>query len=284
MIRVKDAEVSLKFYQDIMGMKLLRKSESQAGGFTLFFLGYGPSAPEATANGVNPVADREGLLELTWNHGTEKDANFKYHDGNTEPQGFGHICVSVDDLDAACARLEEKGVNWKKRLTDGGTKDLAFALGTSFSNAQCTVLIILKIPMATGSRLCRTKSSRHVQAGEFTRTARIALPTVGDSHLQSELATHSFSQSYSADCYTNVHVTDILWPVINACNTILHEHKPSTPHCVHGGPACNPSLPGSSLAFSCKSSKTVFSPGMDLGWTRPYCRLHLSEYFDWPKA
>ncbi|KAK3056119.1 hypothetical protein LTS18_011703, partial [Coniosporium uncinatum] len=69
-----------------------------------------------------------GLLELTWNYGTEKDDNFKYHNGNDEPQGFGHICISVDDIDAACSWFEEKKVNWKKRLTDGRMKNIAFVL------------------------------------------------------------------------------------------------------------------------------------------------------------
>lgn len=36
--------------------------------------------------------------------------------------------ISVDDLDAACARLEKTGVNWKKRLTDGRMRDIAFVL------------------------------------------------------------------------------------------------------------------------------------------------------------
>ena len=129
MVRIKDPEKSLHFYKDIMGMKLMRTSENKDAEFNLYFLGYGPDAPESSANGVNPVADREGLLELTWNYGTEKDANFKYHNGNDEPQGFGHICVSVDDIDAACKRFEEKGVNWKKRLTDGRMKNIAFVLG-----------------------------------------------------------------------------------------------------------------------------------------------------------
>ncbi|CAI6331631.1 unnamed protein product [Periconia digitata] len=128
MIRVKDAEVSLKFYQETMGMQLMRKHEMESAGFNLYFLGYGGPVAENTPEGVSPTADHEGLLELTWNYGTEKDANFKYHDGNAEPQGFGHICISVDDLDAACARFEEKKVNWKKRLTDGRMKEIAFVL------------------------------------------------------------------------------------------------------------------------------------------------------------
>jgi len=93
MIRVKDAEKSLKFYQDVLGMKLLRTSENEKAGFNLYFLGYGP----ATAEGEG-TADREGLLELTWNYGTEKDEAFRYHDGNSEPQGFGHICKSMSCL------------------------------------------------------------------------------------------------------------------------------------------------------------------------------------------
>jgi lactoylglutathione lyase len=94
MIRVKDYEKSLKFYQEVMGMTLMRTSENEAAKFNLYFLGYpgGKDVPETTVNGVNPVADREGLLELTWNYGTEKVEDFKYHNGNDEPQGFGHIC------------------------------------------------------------------------------------------------------------------------------------------------------------------------------------------------
>ena len=38
------------------------------------------------------------------------------------------IAVSVDDLDAACKRFEDLGVNWKKRLTDGRMKNVAFVL------------------------------------------------------------------------------------------------------------------------------------------------------------
>lgn len=47
----------------------------------------------------------------------------------TDPTQVGHICVSVDDLDAACKRFEDKNVAWKKRLTDGRMKNVAFILG-----------------------------------------------------------------------------------------------------------------------------------------------------------
>ncbi|KAG7131163.1 Lactoylglutathione lyase like protein [Verticillium longisporum] len=118
MLRVKDADKSLAFYRDVLGMNLLRKNESSS--FTLFFLGYNKDG--------DGTATREGVLELTWNHGTEKEADFKYHNGNDQPQGFGHICVTVDDIDAACERFESLNCNWKKRLTDGRMKNVAFLL------------------------------------------------------------------------------------------------------------------------------------------------------------
>lgn len=90
MIRVKDADKSLKFYQDVLGMSLVRTAENPEAKFNLYFLGY--ASPQATAAG-DKTPSREGLLELTWNYGTEKDPSFKYHNGNDQPQGFGHICA-----------------------------------------------------------------------------------------------------------------------------------------------------------------------------------------------
>ena len=43
-------------------------------------------------------------------------------------KGFGHICLSVDDIDEACKFMESKGVAWKKKLTEGRMKNLAFVL------------------------------------------------------------------------------------------------------------------------------------------------------------
>lgn len=118
MIRVKDPTASLKFYQETMGMTLLRTLEMASSGFNLYFLGYPPESAPPSAGGDYSTSVYEGLLELTWNYGTESDPNFSYHNGNADPQGFGHIGVSVDDVDAACTRFEEKGVRWQKRLTE----------------------------------------------------------------------------------------------------------------------------------------------------------------------
>lgn len=51
----------------------------------------------------------------------ESDENFKgYASGNDEPgRGFGHICVAVDDLQAACKRFDDLGVKFKKRPEEG---------------------------------------------------------------------------------------------------------------------------------------------------------------------
>lgn len=91
MIRVKSAETSIKYYEDVFGMTLIRTKENPDAGFNLYFLGYAGSNPIPKDA---PSPQWEGLLELTWNYGTEKQEGKVYHDGNSEPQGFGHICES----------------------------------------------------------------------------------------------------------------------------------------------------------------------------------------------
>lgn len=70
------------------------------------------------------------MLELAHNHGTESDPNFQgYANGNSDPGlGFGHIAISVDDVDEACERFDKLGVQFKKRLTDGKMRHIAFIL------------------------------------------------------------------------------------------------------------------------------------------------------------
>jgi lactoylglutathione lyase len=71
-----------------------------------------------------------GILELTHNHGTESDPNFQgYASGNADPgRGFGHIAITVQNIEEACARFESLGVPFKKRLTDGKMRHIAFIL------------------------------------------------------------------------------------------------------------------------------------------------------------
>ncbi|KOS13080.1 glyoxalase i [Malassezia pachydermatis] len=119
MYRIKDPKASLEFYQDVLGMELIDKMQMEE--FTLYFLGY------QHQHGVSR-SKREGLLELTHNHGSENDPNVSYHTGNSEPRGYGHICVSVANIEEACARFEKLGVKFQKRLTDGKMKNIAFIL------------------------------------------------------------------------------------------------------------------------------------------------------------
>ncbi|EJD52328.1 glyoxalase I [Auricularia subglabra TFB-10046 SS5] len=129
MIRVKDPKKSLEFYTNVLGMDLIH--EAPNSDFTLYFLGYDKSDGKLTAEEkLNGLWMRDAVLELTHNHGTESDANFAgYANGNTDPgRGFGHIAVTVPDIEAACERFEKLGVPFKKRLTDGKMKNIAFIL------------------------------------------------------------------------------------------------------------------------------------------------------------
>lgn len=87
MIRVNDLEESLKFYCDVLGMKLLRKKDYESGRFTLAFVGYGSEAENA-------------VIELTYNWDTHQ-----YDLGNA----FGHIAIGVEDIYRTCDALRGKG-------------------------------------------------------------------------------------------------------------------------------------------------------------------------------
>jgi lactoylglutathione lyase len=87
MIRVGNLESSLRFYTEVLGMKLLRKKDYPEGRFTLAFVGYG----EESQNTV---------VELTHNWD-----NSSYDLGN----GFGHLAIEADDVYAACEKIRERG-------------------------------------------------------------------------------------------------------------------------------------------------------------------------------
>ncbi|MGF1485644.1 MAG: lactoylglutathione lyase [Prochloraceae cyanobacterium] len=89
MLRVGNLEESLKFYCEVLGMKLIRKKDYPGGEFTLAFVGYGDESENA-------------VIELTYNWGTDK-----YDLGN----GYGHIALGVDDIYSTCEKIKEQGGN-----------------------------------------------------------------------------------------------------------------------------------------------------------------------------
>ncbi|HEZ5837022.1 TPA: lactoylglutathione lyase [Neisseria meningitidis] len=89
MLRVGNLEKSLDFYQNVLGMKLLRRKDYSEGRFTLAFVGYGDETDST-------------VLELTHNWDTER-----YDLGNA----YGHIAIEVDDAYEACERVKRQGGN-----------------------------------------------------------------------------------------------------------------------------------------------------------------------------
>ena len=87
MIRVNDLEESIRFYCDVLGMRLLRKKDYPSGRFTLAFVGYGAESDAA-------------VVELTYNWDTRA-----YDLGNA----FGHIAVGVADIYQTCEAVRAKG-------------------------------------------------------------------------------------------------------------------------------------------------------------------------------
>jgi lactoylglutathione lyase len=125
----KTPAVSLDFYTRVMGMRALRKLDFPEMKFSLYFLARvdeNDEVPEEEGKRTAWTFSQTGILELTHNWGTENDPDFKYHDGNQQPQGFGHICFSVPDLAAAVRWFDENQVPYVKRPEQGKMKDVAF--------------------------------------------------------------------------------------------------------------------------------------------------------------
>jgi lactoylglutathione lyase len=87
MLRVGNLEESVKFYTEVLGMKLLRQKEYPDGKFTLAFVGYGDDSDHT-------------VLELTYNWGVEK-----YNLGDA----YGHIAIGIDDIYATCNEIKARG-------------------------------------------------------------------------------------------------------------------------------------------------------------------------------
>jgi lactoylglutathione lyase len=87
MLRVGNLEASIRFYCDVLGMKLLRQQDFPDGKFTLAFVGYGDES-------------HHSVIELTHNWDTSE---------YTIGDGYGHIAIGVDDIYATCEAIAAKG-------------------------------------------------------------------------------------------------------------------------------------------------------------------------------
>ncbi|MFK8013720.1 MAG: VOC family protein [Marinicellaceae bacterium] len=95
MIRVVDVEKSLHFYQELLGLKLIRHNDYEGGRFSLYYLATEAGQPE---------------IELThnWDGGEYKAGN-----------AFGHLAFSVENIYDLCQKLEEAGVTILRPPRDG---------------------------------------------------------------------------------------------------------------------------------------------------------------------
>ena len=89
MIRVRDLDKSIDFYTRLLGMSLLRKSDSPGGRYSLAFVGYGDEASQA-------------VIELTY--------NWDQAEPYTLGSGFGHLAIGVADIYGVCEKLAAAGV------------------------------------------------------------------------------------------------------------------------------------------------------------------------------
>jgi lactoylglutathione lyase len=131
MLRIRDPQKSVAFYRDVLGMTLLNTFDFPEMKFCLYFMAYlrpeDGEIPQDRAASVEFTCRQKAAIELTHNYGTESDAAFPgYHNGDSEPRGFGHIGITVPDVYEACERFEKLGVEFVKRPDDGKMKGLAF--------------------------------------------------------------------------------------------------------------------------------------------------------------
>jgi lactoylglutathione lyase len=96
----------VKFYTEVLGMRLLRRSDRPDQKYTLAFVGYDD---EESAT----------VLELTYNYGVDK-----YEMGTA----FGHVAIAVPDAYKACEEVKKRGgtVTREAGPVKGGTTVIAF--------------------------------------------------------------------------------------------------------------------------------------------------------------
>ena len=108
MLRVRDLDAALDFYCNKLGMKEIRRIDSENGRFTLIFLA--SSDDLETAEGDSGGTGPSPCLELTYNWDPED------YDGG---RNFGHLAYAVDNIHAFCQQLMDAGVTINRPPRDG---------------------------------------------------------------------------------------------------------------------------------------------------------------------
>lgn len=108
MIRVTDPDATIRFFE-LMGLKEVRRMESEKGRFTLIFL----AAPEdIEADGERALAE----VELTYNWPPADGSTPEEYAGG---RNFGHLAYRVDNIYETCQRLMDAGVTINRPPRDG---------------------------------------------------------------------------------------------------------------------------------------------------------------------
>lgn len=108
MVRVRDIDRSLDFYCNKLGMREVRRFESEQGRFTLIYLAAADDL--ATTEGDRESTERAPILELTYNWDPEE-----YGEG----RNFGHLAYAVDNIYEICQSLMDAGVTINRPPRDG---------------------------------------------------------------------------------------------------------------------------------------------------------------------
>ena len=103
MIRVANLDVSLEFYCSRLGLLEVKRTENQAGKYTLVFLA-------ASDDLVNQGRTDAPMIELTYNWDSEI---------YNEERNFGHIAFEVDNIYEMCQRLYTAGIVINRPPRDG---------------------------------------------------------------------------------------------------------------------------------------------------------------------
>ncbi len=109
MVRVTDIDTSLDFYCTKLGLKEVRRHESEAGKFTLIFLA-APGDLEQVHKANTPV------LELTYNWPPQDGSAAEEYTGG---RSFGHLAYRVDNIYHTCEQLMTSGITINRPPRDG---------------------------------------------------------------------------------------------------------------------------------------------------------------------